>query len=659
MLQKRVGMRYYQWMPDYNPNAIWGSKEKKYVYRPPGDPTSYTAAPPGTQDVPLSGSPPADGDLGNSGQKPASFFRRHGLIFFTIGIFVAIGLAAYIYYLLLPAPAPNIAISFSNPSSIIVGQPFPVIITVANDSKSVIQNAQLNIILPSSSLAFASGTTPTQDVGMVSSGTINPPMTIWLVATGSGGTAGTTQTVNAALTYQVANAASTTFTTPAASTALAIGTQSTLSLSYNASSSIFSGQNFDIAVNYQNNTAQTLQGIQLQMQYPPAFHFVSSSTTVPTDAGDDTWNLGALAANATGTLVIEGNIVGPANAQYPLTGTIGATFSGQNYPAANAPVSFTVTPSPLSLSLALNNSLTYVAKLGDSLKYTLTYTNNSNVTFKNVNVSATLAGAMYDFSSLQTDGSFNSKSDTITWFAATTPALASLAPGQSESVVFTVGTLAAFPTKLMSEGYKNGGYNLNVTAKAVSPTVIPNAAGTNTTSVTALTSKVGGEITLAANGYYEEASSSIANTGPYPPTVDQPTEYTIHWDIANYATDATSVTVSAYLQSGTTFTGAATSTGLASTSLPTYNAGTGLVTWTIPFIPATTGVISPPASAIFQVSNTPAVNQMGQMVTLMGPTTLIATDVYTGAAVTVTAPAITTRFLNDPSVSSQTGDVTQ
>jgi hypothetical protein len=50
---------------------------------------------------------------------------------------------------------------------------------------------------------------------------------------------------------------------------------------------------------------------------------------------------------------------------------------------------------------------------------------------------------------------------------------------------------------------------------------------------------------------------------------------------------------------------------------------------------------------------------MGQMVTLMGPTTLIATDVYTGAAVTVTAPAITTRFLNDPSVSSQTGDVTQ
>jgi hypothetical protein len=170
---------------------------------------------------------------------------------------------------------------------------------------------------------------------------------------------------------------------------------------------------------------------------------------------------------------------------------------------------------------------------------------------------------------------------------------------------------------------------------------------------------VAGEITLAANGYYKEVSSSIANTGPYPPTVDQPTEYTIHWDIANYATDATSVTVSAYLQSGTTFTGAATSTGLASTSLPTYNAGTGLVTWTIPFIPATTGVISPSVSAIFQVRNTPAVNQVGQTVTLAGPSTLTATDVYTGAAVTVTAPAITTQLPNDSYANGQTGDVTQ
>lgn len=641
-------------MPEYNPNAIWKSKQKKYTYTPPGDPSSYTAAPPGTTNTPLA-------DISHSQQKPPSFFARHGVIFFTIGIFVAIGLAAWIYYLLMPAPAPNIVVSFSGPSNtIVIGQPFPVVVTVDNNSKSVIQNAQLNITLPANnSLSFASGTAPTQDVGTISSGTINPPITIWLVAGGTDGSVGvgTTQTMGATVTYQVPDLKNATFTTPGAGIALPIGTQSALSISYNAPSAIFSGQNFDIAVNYQNNTAQALQDVRLKVQYPPAFHFVSSNPVAPKDAGNSAWDLGALAANATGTLVITGNIVGPANAQYALTGMIGAAFSGQSYPAASAPVSFTVTPSPLSVALMLNNTSTYVAKLGDNLGYTLTYTNNSQVTFKSVNLSVALSGAMYDFSSLQTDGSFNSKTDVITWSAASVPTLASLAPGQSGSVTFNVGTLSAFPTRLINKGYKN--YSLTATARATSPTVIPNAAGASTTSVTAMTSKVAGLITLAANGYYKEASSTIKNTGPYPPTVDQPTEYTIHWDIANYATDATSVTVSAYLQSGTTFTSAATSTGLASTSLPTYNAGTGEVTWTIPFIPATAGVASPPVSAIFQVSNTPAVNQVGQTITLMGPTTLTATDMYTGAAVTATAQAITTRLPNDPSVSGQIGDVVQ
>jgi len=454
------------------------------------------------------------------------------------------------------------------------------------------------------------------------------------------------------LTYQTIATASTTLSATA-STTLTIGTQSALALSYIAPSSIFSGQNFDIAVNYQNDTTGVLQGVQLQMQYPPAYHFIISSTTAPTGAGDNTWDLGSIPANATGTLIITGNIVGPSQAQYQLTGTIGATFSGQNYPAFTAPVNFVVTPSPLSLTIALNNSSTYVATLGDSLDYVLTYKNNSNVTFQSVNISAVLLGKMYDFPSLRTSGSFNSQSDTITWYAANTPQLASLAPGQSGTVDFTIGTQKTFPIHRIND--KN--YSLSVTAKAQSPTVPPNTAGTNTTSITALTNKVGGVIALTANGFTKETTADIKNTGPYPPKVEQPTQYTIHWSVVNYSTDATSVTISAYLQSGTMFTGVATSTVASST--PTYDAGTGLVTWTIPSIAATTGVISPPVQAIFQVSNVPAVNQVGQTVTLLGPTTLSATDEYTDSAVHVTAPAITTLLPDDPSANGQTGDVTQ
>jgi hypothetical protein len=497
----------------------------------------------------------------------------------------------------------------------------------------------------------------TETVGTLSSQTINPPQMLMLIATANAGNgavpiAGTSQTIPATLTYQTAETGGTPYATNA-NTSLTIGSQSALSLSYEASSSIFSGQNFNLVVNYQNNTTGTLQGVQLQMQYPPAYQFVSTNSAPPIDPADTTWDLGTLAPEATGTLTITGNIVGPVQAQYPLSGTIGANFLGQNYPAFTAPVSFTMTPSPLSFAITLNNSSTYVAKLGDSLNYTLIYTNNSNVAFQTMNISAALFGQMYNFSSLKTSGSFDSENNTITWSTANASQLASLAPGQSGSVTFSIGTKQSFPIRLPSD--KN--YSLNVTAQIESPTVPPNVAGTNTVSAASLTNKVGGVITLGAAGYVKETSVAIKNTGPYPPELNQPTEYTIHWDITNYSTDAENVTVSAYLQSGTTFTGQVASTIPSST--PTYDAATGLVTWTIPVIPATTGVITAPAQAVFQVSNTPAANEVGQLVTLMGPTTLTATDGFTSSSVQVSANAVTTQLTSDPSVAGEQGDVIQ
>jgi len=88
----------------------------------------------------------------------------------------------------------------------------------------------------------------------------------------------------------------------------------------------------------------------------------------------------------------------------------------------------------------------YVSSAGDSLDYILTYTNNSNVSFAGVNISANLVGKMFDFTSLQTNGAFSSRSNTITWSTANTPALVSVAPGQSGSVEFSVKTKTAFPS---------------------------------------------------------------------------------------------------------------------------------------------------------------------------------------------------------------------
>jgi hypothetical protein len=183
-------------------------------------------------------------------------------------------------------------------------------------------------------------------------------------------------------------------------------------------------------------------------------------------------------------------------------------------------------------------------------------------------------------------------------------------------------------------------YVLAIRGTIESPTVIPGAPGPNTLSVVTASNKVGGQMGLAATGYWK--------SGPYPPKVNQPTAYRVDWTVKNYSTDASSVTVSAYLQSGASFLGAAASTG--TTSTPSYDPGTGLVTWTIPYVPAGTGIIDPSMKASFIVSDTPAVNQVGSAVPLLGPTTLIASDTWTGGSFDLQANPVTTALPNDPAV---------
>jgi hypothetical protein len=94
-------------------------------------------------------------------------------------------------------------------------------------------------------------------------------------------------------------------------------------------------------------------------------------------------------------------------------------------------------------------------------------------------------------------------------------------------------------------------------------------------------------------------------------------------------------------------------------ALPNCDPATGQVTWTIPSVPATTGVVSDPAEAVFQVVNTPAVNQVGTNVVLLGPATFTATDEFTSSTVSETAPAVDTSLPQDKTKTSgsrQVGD---
>jgi hypothetical protein len=199
-------------------------------------------------------------------------------------------------------------------------------------------------------------------------------------------------------------------------------------------------------------------------------------------------------------------------------------------------------------------------------------------------------------------------------------------------------------------------FSLGIHLTVSSLTVPAGTIASSTSASVDITNKVGGVVALAAAGYRYETGKTIANTGPYPPKVDRPTTYTIHWRITDYSTDVNDVNVSAYLQSGTTCTGKIMST---TSTVPVCDPATGAVTWTIPSVSAGTGVLGAPVEAVFQVENVPAANQVGQTVALLGKTSLTATDGFTGETLSASANSVNTDIPEDAAVRATDRRVTK
>jgi hypothetical protein len=625
----------------YNPNAAWTSKEKKYVYTPPITVSSPKKKIDDNHDH-------DDGhgfDHGSDGWK-----KTIVIVSVIVILMAAAGVAAYFF--LKPAPAIAVGITFTKPDQVQIGDAFPLSVSYDNASGATLTGATLTLALPSG-VYFAGGSMSQQvmewPVGDLAPGATGSRSSTLIIT----GNPESVEHLSAVLTYGNADSSGKVQLTTSATADIVVGTPA-VGLVITAPADVSSGQNFTVKVSYVNNAGHALDDVKMGVQYPSAAAFTFVTSTAGTDSSENNeWDLGPLAAGASGDFTITGNIVGPDNAPYSIVGTVNTVIAGEAYAVANQTANLVMAPSPLKLTVTLNGKQDYVAGLADGLDYTISYANASNVTLQNAVITAKLVGAMFDFSTLHSAGSFSSITNEITWNGANVPGLQDIAPGQSGAVDVTLRTKGSFPIRLLSD--KN--YFLNVSSQIVSPTVPPGTAASTTVAVANLTSKVGGLVSLSSVGYSRDPGGAITNSGPYPPKVNTPTQYTIHWRITNYSTDIANVTVSAYLQSGTTCTGQLESN--VPEALPSCDPTTGQVTWTIPQIPATTGVLGSPDEAVFQVVNTPAVNQVGTDVTLLGQTTLAATDLFTSSTVSLNAPAVDTSLPQDKTKTSGVRQVTQ
>lgn len=564
-------------------------------------------------------------------------------------VLVLILVAFGVYYFYFRQEQPSVSLEFSSPGEVLVGSPFTLSVSYSNYSDKIFKDAKLSLFLPEgvSFLGQPQGQRVTEmAIGDVGPGSINKENFNLIVLNG----AQSLKHISAKFTYSAYSGSSYSSAQFQNQTEmdLAVG-QPAISLSFNSPQNVFSGEDFDITVNYQNNSSQDFKNLILKVDYPNIFQYEKSDIQPSSD--NDAWRFD-LGKGASGKLTVTGSIVGAPQSFFGIKGTVTANFLSENYDIETETASVMISNSPLSLDISLNNSDNYIARVGDRLVYTFHYKNNSTVTLENISLRASLVGQLFDFSKINTSASFNPLTNVFTWMAANTPALASLGPGEDGSLTMELAAKNSFPIRRVSD--KN--YLLKVQAQVESPTVPPDTAAQKTLSLAKMETKVAGKTDIQAKAYWRDASSGILNKGPYPPRVNQPTQYTIHWIVANYGTDVSGVNVSAFLQSGARWTGNVKSNVA---SAPVYDQNSGRVSWGIGDLSAGTGVISAPPEAVFQVELTPNISQLNQILPILSETKLQANDNFTSSTIESSAPVADTSLPDDKTITTSQRGVQQ
>lgn len=538
--------------------------------------------------------------------------------------------------------AQGLDVSFNVPEKVLIGVPFEATININNASRSILKDMKFSFELPEDVVFVGQSEEKNieyKDIGNLGVGSLTQETFQLMVLRGEN----SIKKLQASLIY-LPTSLGAKFEKKAAFD-LAVGGFG-LPIDVVAPTKVFSGESFEAVISFQNNSDFNYSNLKLIIDYPPSFDFVKSS--VELEDNHRFWQLGDLRKNSKNELKIQGNLSGPDGASFGLKVSIEGEFLGQRYVFSSKEATIMIAPSPLSLEIILNDKPDYIAKPGDYLRYFIRYINNTDVGLKDVVIKARLVGAMFDFSALRTDAVYRSLDNTLIWNASNLPNLSLVGPGDSGVATFEIRVKEDYPIRRLND--KN--FTLQIFAEIESPTVPYFVAAKKTFSSLKFETKVAGRIKVDAQAYFRDAASGILNDGPFPPRVNRPTNFTVHWVITNFGTDVSQVEVRSFLGPNVKMTGKAKSNVA---SIPVYNERTQEIVWNLDKIIATKGVIGNPVEAIFQVEAIPS--QPDSYWLLMQETFLKAIDDFTGEELSAGDVGLNTSLPDDRTVNAGQGIV--
>lgn len=406
---------------------------------------------------------------------------------------------------------------------------------------------------------------------------------------------------------------------------------------------ILRGGSLPIGLKLKNELDSNSPAFLVRAEYPSSF----TPQELETEGEAGVWHFSSLTPAEEKKISVKGVFQSSNNKPLAIPFKVIIPLGLKEFIIAEKVVVVEAAPSPVVLNISLNNSDGLVAKFGDTLRYSVNYRNESGVALSGVTVRLGLTGSWFDWSSVQTNGAFDSVRNEVVWTSSKIPEFKLLEPNASGELELSIRLLAA-PTRV------SGSYSVRASARLDSPTV-PHYLEADQTSVsTNLETKLNGPVYLDARALHRDPDSGFVNNGPFPPRAGEKTEYTIHWILRNFSNELKNVSLSAALPAGVEWSGHLKNSD---SPEPTFDSSTNKVVWNLARIAPGRGATSVPVEAVFQIVATPSISMAGNFQALLSETVLEALDSFTGTEVLIRDTGLSTRLPDDSTVGENQGRV--
>lgn len=464
------------------------------------------------------------------------------------------------------------------------------------------------------------------------------------------GEVGDKKTMSASASYQPANFASTFLATASKDIMLAT---STLDVSITAPTTAANNDSITYTVTATNTSTAPIERVRLELDYPSGLHDI---TTDPKPTQNNIWwEKATLEAAGVFTVTVKGTLTGSAQSVSELKARVGIVDEARTFHVQKEQSALVLVSAPtLNVSVTANGSASAIAvNTGDSVKAKISYANTGESVFSDVTLTVSYAGqdasgapqAVVEADGITSKTAFtqSSSKQEISWTKKSIPAFARLTPGTKGDISVTL------PLKKSLHSIGTGkNFTVSIVATLHSTRVDENVS-TYEKHTDPLAVKINSTLRVAAEARYYSDEGVAIGLGPLPPQSGGTTQYQISWLITNTLNSTKDVLLSATLPNNVTFVDAQTTGG----NNLTYDATTKKVRWQINNIDAGVGATLPTLQGTFHVSITPVDADVGKTLALLGTTSLAGTDAFTGNAIAMTAPALTTDLTFDPQASGK------